>query len=91
MTEQERLARHIVEKWIWDCGGSLSLSFVESELLQQRIIESVTDVVEKLERERDTAHRRYLDASRRAHTYRQERDGARQASQHTPTHEGGGK
>lgn len=41
MTEAEKTARKIVEKWIWDCGGSLVLTFVQSELLQQRIIEAL--------------------------------------------------
>lgn len=40
MTEQEKMAREIVKKWVWDCGDSLSLSFVQSELLQQRIVEA---------------------------------------------------
>lgn len=41
MTEDEKIARKIVEKWIWDCGDSLSLSFIQSELLQQRIVEAI--------------------------------------------------
>ncbi len=44
MTETEKLARKIVEKWIWDCGDSLSLTFVERELLQARIMEALLDL-----------------------------------------------
>ena len=41
MSEDEKIAREIVTKWIWDCGDSLSLSFIQSELLQQRIVEAI--------------------------------------------------
>lgn len=44
MTETEKLARKIVEKWIWDCGDSLELTFVQSQLLQQRIMEALLDL-----------------------------------------------
>jgi hypothetical protein len=37
----EAIAREIVKKWIWDCGDSLQLNFVQSELLQQRIVEAL--------------------------------------------------
>jgi hypothetical protein len=37
----DKVARDIVKKWTWDCGDSLQLSFVQSELLQQRIVEAL--------------------------------------------------
>jgi hypothetical protein len=37
----DKVARDVVKKWGWDCGDSLQLSFVQSELLQQRIIEAM--------------------------------------------------
>lgn len=45
MTDLEKIeavARRIVEEWIGDCGeGNLSLNFVQSELLQRRIVETL--------------------------------------------------
>lgn len=39
---EEKLARKVVENWLWDCGkGNQTLGFVQSELLQQRIVEAI--------------------------------------------------
>lgn len=37
--DPDKTAKEIVSKWIGDCGGYLDLTFIQSELLQERIRE----------------------------------------------------
>lgn len=41
MTEHEKMARTVVERWRWDCGKGIDLSFTQCELLQQRIAKAL--------------------------------------------------